>query len=219
MKLTTTHLIDLIAEVPQNVPYSYVNTKSHSIVELTDINSGDGSVSIKRTTKDDNVKLSKVNFGKIQAIADGLMENTPISIDDLLRNNDNVRSAIEAILVRTSEIYTYTVKNHKNMVWVPTHPHAVGEIVKLAPALFSLLREKTVKSFDDKLLNTATELLKKQMEDTKGLITSQNELTDRIKLLPSTYNTDKLTKILNEQLSKISELVERQNTLHKLLTK
>lgn len=219
MKLTTTHLIDMIAEIPQNVPFGYVNTKSHSIVELTDVNSGDGSVSIKRTTKDDTVKLSKVNFDKIKAISDGLLENTPISIDDLLRNNDNVRSAIEAILVRTSEIYTYTVRNHKNMVWVPTHPHVVGEIVKLSPDLYSLLREKTVKSFDDKLLKTAIELLKKQVEETDRLKNAQNELTDRINLLPTTFNTDKLVKILNEQSSKISELEERQDTIHKLLTK
>lgn len=219
MKLTTTHLIDMIAAIPQNVPYSYVNTKSHSIVELTDVNSGDGSISIKRTTKNDTVKASKVNFNKIKAISDGLLENTPISIDDLLRNNDNIRSAIEAILVRTAEIYTYTVRNHKNMVWVPSHPHTVGEIVTLSPDLYSILRERTVKTFDDKLLKTATELLKKQIDETQDLIIVQRELQGRIELLPSTFNTEKLTKILNEQSSKISELVERQNTLHKLLTK
>ena len=219
MKLTTTHLIDMIAEIPQNVPFGYVNPKSHSLVELTEVNPGDGSVSIKRTTKNDTVKLSKVNFGKITAISDGLLENTPISIDDLLRNNDNVRSAIEAILVRTSEIYTYTVKNHKNMVWVPTHPHAVGEITALSPSLYSILRERTVKSFDDKLLKTATELMKKQLEETQNLIKSQNELMGKMEILPSTFNTEKLSKILNEQLSKTTELRERQETLHKLLTK
>lgn len=219
MKLTTTHLIDMIAEIPQNVPYRYVNTKSQSIVELTEVNTADGSISIKRTTKDDTVKLSKVNFDKIKAISDGLIENAPISIDDLLRNNDNVRSAIEAVLVRTAEIYTYTVRNHKNLVWVPSHPHDVGEIVKLSPDLYSLLREQTVKSFDDKLLKTATKLMKKQLEETRDLIKAQHDLKDRIDILPSAVNAEKLAKILNEQLSKISDLIERQDTLHKLLTK
>lgn len=219
MKLTTTHLVEMIAEIPQNVPFSYVNTKSHSIVELIEVNLGGGSVSIKRTTKNDTVKVSKVNFDKIKAISDGLLENTPISIDDLLRNNDNVRSAIEAILVRTSEIYTYTIRNHKNLVWVPSHPHSVGEIVTLSSDLYLLLRERTVKSFDEKLLKTAIELLKKQLEETQRLIIMQSELKDRIELLPSSFNSEKLAKIINEQSSKISELVERQNTLHKLLTK
>ena len=219
MKLTATHLIDLIAEIQQNVRYSYVNTRSHSIVELIDVNSAEGSIIIKRTTKDGAVKVSKVNYDKIKVISDGLLENTPISIDDLLRNNDNVRSAIEAILVRTAEIYTFTVQNHKNMVWVPTYPHAVGEITALSPSLFSILRESTVKSIDEKLMKTIIELMKKQLEETKKLIKSENELNGRIELMPTSFNIDKLHRVLNEQLSKIQELLERQETLHKLLTK
>ena len=201
------------------MPFGYVNTKSHSLVELTDVNPSDGSISIKRTTKNNTVKLSKGNLSKIKAISDGLLENTPISIDDHLRNNDNVRSAIEAILVRTRTIYTYTVRNHKNLVWVPNHPHVVGEVITLSPDLYSLLRESTIKSFDDKLLKTAIEILNKQLIETQNLIKIQNELKNRIELLPSTFNTDKLVKMLNEQLSKSSELVDRQKTIHKMLTK
>ena len=86
MKLTTIHLIDMIANIRKNVKYSYVNTRSHSIVELIDVNSAEGSITIKRITKDDTIKVSKVNHDKIKAISDGLLENTPISSDDLLRN-------------------------------------------------------------------------------------------------------------------------------------
>ena len=219
MKLTATHLIDMIAEIQQNVRYSYVNSRSHSIVELIDVNSAEGSITIRRTTKDDTIKVSKINYDKIKVISDGLLENTPISIDDLLRNNDNIRSAIEAILVRTAEIYTYTVQNHKNMVWVPTYPHAVGEITALSPTLFSILRESTVKAIDEKLMMTTIELMKKQLEETKKLIKSENELNGKIELLPTSFNKDKLHRVLNEQLSKSQELLERQETLHKLLTK
>ena len=219
MKLTTTHLIDMIAEIPQNVPFGYVNTKSGSLVELTDVNAAEGSISIKRTTKEGTEKLSKVNNEKLKAISDGLMENTPISIDDLLRNNDNVRSAIEAVLVRTSEVYTYTVKNHKNMVWVPTHPHEAGHIVVLAPELYSILRERTVKSFDDKLLKTAVEVMKKQIADTENLTKVQSDLRNRLELLPTSYSPEKLSKMIKEQSSQIEDIKARQETLYKLLTK
>ena len=73
MKLTTTHLIDMIAELPQNVSFGYVNTKSGSLVELTDVNAAEGSISIKRTTKEGTEKLSKVNNDKLKAISDGLL--------------------------------------------------------------------------------------------------------------------------------------------------
>lgn len=219
MKLTTTHLIDMIAELPQNVSFGYVNTKSGSLVELTDVNAAEGSISIKRTTKEGTEKLSKVNNDKLKAISDGLLENTPISIDDLLRNNDNVRSAIEAVLVRTSEIYTYTVKNHKNMVWVPSRPHKAGQIVVLVPDLYSILRERTVKSFDDKLLKTAIEVMKKQLAETESLTKVQADLKNRLELLPTSYSPDKLSKMIKEQSSQIEDIKTRQETLFKLLTK
>lgn len=219
MKLTTTHLIELVKGIPQNVPFNYVNTKSRSIVELVDVSPSEGSITIKRTTKEDNVKVSKVDFKKLKAISDGLLENTPISIDDVLRNNDNVRSAIEAILVRTSEIYTYSVKNHKNMVWVPSHPHQVGVIVSLAADDYSLLREKTVKSFDDKLLNTAIQIMGKQLAATQELLNTQRNLLQKISEHYSSENAEKILRSLNEQLSTTAEILERQNSLKSLLTK
>ena len=219
MKLTTTHLIELVKDIPQNVPFNYVNTKSRSIVELVDVSPSEGSITIKRTTKEDNVKVSKVDFKKLKAISDGLLENTPISIDDVLRNNDNVRSAIEAILVRTSEIYTYSVKNHKNMVWVPSHPHQVGVIVSLAADDYSLLREKTVKSFDDKLLNTAIQIMGKQLAATQELLNTQRNLLQKISEHYSSENAEKILRSLNEQLSTTAEILERQNSLKSLLTK
>lgn len=219
MKLTTTHLIELVKGIPQNVPFNYVNTKSRSIVELVDVSPSEGSITIKRTTKEDNVKVSKVDFKKLKAISDGLLENTPISIDDVLRNNDNVRSAIEAILVRTSEIYTYSVKNHKNMVWVPSHPHQVGVIVPLAADDYSLLREKTVKSFDDKLLNTAIQIMGKQLAATQELLNTQRNLLQKISEHYSSENAEKILRSLNEQLSTTAEILERQNSLKSLLTK
>ena len=131
MKLTTTHLIELIQGVPMNVPYTYVNTKSGSTAELVEIKPAENTLKIKRVTKDGVIKISSVDSKKISAIAEGLQENIPISRDNLLRNNDNIRSAIEAILVRTSEIYTYFVENHKTLVWVPTKPHEPGNITVL----------------------------------------------------------------------------------------
>ena len=66
---------------------------------------------------------------------------------------------------------------------------------------------------------TTIELMKKQLEETKKLIKSENELNGKIELLPTSFNKDKLHRVLNEQLSKSQELLERQETLHKLLTK
>ena len=219
MNLTTTHLIELIRDIPLNVPYTYVNTKSGSTAELIAINPAETSVTIKRVTKDGTIKITRVDSKKISAIADGLQENVPISIDDLLRNNDNVRSAIEAILVRTSEIYTYVVKNHKTLVWVPTKTHKSGSITVLPPEDYNILRSNTVKSLDDKSLNRALLAMEKQILATQELVSIQKRLMESIRLCPSGINTDKIQKTLNDQMSKINDMLERQESIKLILTR
>ena len=218
MKLTTTHLIELIQAIPMNVPYTYINTKSGSTAELIEINPAETSVTIKRVTKDGTIKISRVDSKKISAIADGLQENAPISIDDLLRNNDNVRSAIEAILVRTSEIYTYFVENHKTLVWVPTKPHEPGNITVLLVEDYNILRSNTVKSFDEKLQNRALLSMEKQLLATQEVKSNQERLMETIKSY-SVINTEKVQKMLNDQTSKINEMLERQESIKELLTR
>lgn len=219
MKLTTTHLIELIQDIPMNVPYTYVNTKSKSTAELIEINPAETSLTIKRVTKDGITKISRVDSKKISAISDGLQENVPISIDDLLRNNDNVRSAIEAILVRTSEIYTYVVKNHKAMVWVPTKTHKSGNITVLPPEDYNILRSNTVKTLDDKLLNRALLAMEKQLLATQELVNVQKKLLENIQSCLPEINTDKIQKTLNEQMSKVNDMIERQESIKDLLTR
>lgn len=196
MKLTTTHLIDLIKALPLNTAFDYVNTKSRSTVEITGIDAAAGVVSIKRTTKDGGVKESRINLNKLATIAEGLKENSPISIDDLLRNNDNVRSAIEAILVRTAEIYTYTVNNHKTLVWVPSKPHTAGIIKPLTAEDYGIVSHEEAKPLTEKLLNATIELINLQIAETK-----------------------KVLKSLGEEKQKTEELLQRQESLLRMLSK
>ncbi len=196
MKLTTTHLIDMIKALPQNKTFDYVNTKSRSTVTITDMDAAAGIVSIKKTTKNGGVKETRINLKKLSAIADGLKENTPISIDDLLRNNDNVRSAIEAILVRTSEIYSYTVNNHKTMVWVPSRPHASGIIRPLSAEDYGIITYEAAKPLTEKLLTSAIDLISIQIAETK-----------------------KVLRTLGEEMSKTEELLQRQEALLRMLSK
>ena len=196
MKLTTTHLIDMIKALPQNKAFDYVNTKSQSKVEITRIEAAAGIVFIRRITKEGGVKESRINMNKLSVIANGLIENTPISIDDLLRNNDNVRSAIEAVLVRTAEIYTHTVNNHKTMVWVPSKPHAAGVIKPLSPEDYGLVSRGEAKLLTEKLLNSTIELINIQIAETK-----------------------KILKVLGEETEKTEELLQREEALLRMLSK
>lgn len=63
----------------------------------------------------------------METMANSIIENTPISIDAALVNGGNKRSAIEGALIRTSEFYSIKIGRNKNIVWVPSKPHPVGE--------------------------------------------------------------------------------------------
>ena len=219
MILTTTHLIEMVQELPLNQQFAYVNAKSKSVVEILGVNTSESLITLKRTTKDNTCKESRVNFSKLKIIAEGLVENTPISIDDLLRNNDNVRSAIEAILVRTAEIYTYVVKNHKTMVWVPSKPHKSGIIVPLSPSDYHLVRQRSISTVDSRMLSAISNLAEREINETRELRSSITSLSSRIQLNMTQSETERISRSLNEVSSKVDALMERQNRIFQLLIK
>lgn len=219
MILTATHLFDMIQELPLNHPFAYVNPKSKSVVEILSTESPQLVVTIKRTTKDNTAKESRVGFEKLKILAEGLVENTPISIDDLLRNNDNVRSAIEAILVRTSEIYTYTVKNHKTLVWVPSKPHNPGQVIPLAPSDYHLVRQRTISPIDSKLLSAFSSLVEREIKETISLKKELEGMVNSFYTNTHIKEPERILRNLNDCSSKIDILLERQNKLFQLLTK
>ncbi|WP_293574815.1 McrB family protein [Prevotella sp.] len=63
----------------------------------------------------------------METMANAIKENSPISIDAALVNGGNKRSAIEGALIRTSEFYSIKRGRNKNIVWIPSKPHPVGE--------------------------------------------------------------------------------------------
>lgn len=124
MKLTKQHIIELFAQIGSNVICDYVNPGEYT-VKIKSVDT-DIHFSLYKNDVDQNRDVPLTETA-METMAEKIKENQPISIDAALVNGGNKRSAIEGAIIRTSEFYSIKNGRNKNIVWVLSMPHPVGE--------------------------------------------------------------------------------------------
>lgn len=125
MKLTKEHLLELFRQLPVDINCDYVNPGIYS-VRRKPIEGDEVHFALYENEIDSN-KDVPLTEAAMETMANAIKENSPISIDAALLNGGNKRSAIEGALIRTSEFYSIKRGRNKNVVWIPSKPHPVGE--------------------------------------------------------------------------------------------
>ena len=125
MKLTKEHILELFRQLPVDISCDYVNPGIYS-VRRKPIEGDEVHFALYENEIDSN-KDVPLTEAAMETMANAIKENSPISIDAALVNGGNKRSAIEGALIRTSEFYSIKRCRNKNIVWIPSKPHPVGE--------------------------------------------------------------------------------------------
>lgn len=125
MKLTKEHILELFRQLPVDISCDYVNPGIYS-VRRKPIEGDEVHFALYENEIDSN-KDVPLTEAAMETMANAIKENSPISIDAALVNDGNKRSAIEGALIRTSEFYSIKRGRNKNIVWIPSKPHPVGE--------------------------------------------------------------------------------------------
>lgn len=125
MKLTKEHILELFRQLPVDISCDYVNPGIYS-VRRKPIEGDEVHFTLYENEIDSN-KDVPLTEAAMETMANAIKENSPISIDAALVNGGNKRSAIEGALIRTSEFYSIKRGRNKNIVWIPSKPHPVGE--------------------------------------------------------------------------------------------
>lgn len=125
MKLTKEHILELFKQLPVDISCDYVNPGIYS-VRRKPIEGDEVHFTLYENEIDSN-KDVPLTEAAMETMANAIKENSPISIDAALVNGGNKRSAIEGALIRTSEFYSIKRGRNKNIVWIPSKPHPVGE--------------------------------------------------------------------------------------------
>lgn len=124
MKLTKAHLLKLFGQIPTTVSCDYVIPGDYTL-KIKPIEGTDIHFALYEKGKD-TYKDVVLTEEALNIMAENIYENIPVSIDTVLVRG-NKRSAIEGALIRTSEFYSIKRGRNKNIVWVPSKPHPVGE--------------------------------------------------------------------------------------------
>ena len=125
MRLTKEHILELFGQLPTDIECDYVNPGIYS-VKRKPIEGNEVHFALYENDID-TLREVPLTEAAMETMANAIKENLPISIDSALVNGGNKRSAIEGALIRTSEFYSIKRGRNKNIVWVPSKPHTVGE--------------------------------------------------------------------------------------------
>ena len=133
-KLTAANLVSAIVSLKKNVNYNYVNSSNTHTIQIVHVEKPEGPIKIKRG--DTETSISKQ---AIWRLADALSTGEPVNVDRVFGASYNFRSALEALLAHTPEIYwcklqriqpglnkSEVVEGHKHIIWLPDRPHEKG---------------------------------------------------------------------------------------------
>lgn len=128
--ITVEHLLELVSQIIPGSTYDYARPGANK-ARLISVDIASTKIQIARVSKDGALTQSSIASDSLNTLASRIVEDTPISIDQALLNGGNQRSVIEALLLRTAEFYSCKVGRNKNIVWVPSRPHKIGEHIEI----------------------------------------------------------------------------------------
>ena len=124
--ITVDHLLELVSQIIPGSTYDYARPGANK-ARLISVDTTSAKIQMARVSEDGTLSQSSIASDSLNTLASRIVEDSPISIDEALLNGGNQRSVIEALLLRTAEFYSCKVGRNKNIVWVPSKPHRVGE--------------------------------------------------------------------------------------------
>ena len=139
MVLTLEHFLDLIDELPKGVNFDYVKAGTNKI-RLDSVDHVEKNIAATKIDTEKNaIKSANITTENLRIFVNKVIENKPIHIESVWNGSGSARSAWEGLFAHTSEFYTYFSKGKKHLVWIPTHPHATGEIKPLTKELLDYI--------------------------------------------------------------------------------
>lgn len=118
------HLVNLLSQLEPNSICKYVRSDEKCVFVKIDT---DNTRLYTRTPDGKDFEFASTF---IQALAENIEENVPFNTSQLLNNKGSNRAVIDSIIAHTSEFYWLQEGRSKFLVWIPSKPHNIGELVE-----------------------------------------------------------------------------------------
>lgn len=133
------HLLNLVAELPQNSTLNYV--RGTDTCRFINVDIQGERINSESPTKEPKSWAPSY----LQELAPKIKENVPFNLSGLLNNKGSFRPVLETIIAHTREFYTVRKGTATALVWIPTKPKATLDLMEIdfeeipAPAVSSYI--------------------------------------------------------------------------------
>lgn len=143
MNFTLQSMIDALNTLAIGTVYKYASVERASTgsCELVSVDQHTGAIKYKRnrvgTAPEANTKIESITGANVAKLATALNSQKAVEINALYGGSGNFRSALEALVANTANIFVCQIDGKKHIFWDPNHSHPVGQItVADAPMVY-----------------------------------------------------------------------------------
>lgn len=143
MNFTLQSMIDALNTLTIGTVYKYASVERASTgsCELVSVDQSTGAIKYKRnrvgTAPEANTKVESITGANVAKLATALDSQKAVEINALYGGSGNFRSALEALVANTANIFVCQIDGKKHIFWNPNHSHPVGQItVADAPMVY-----------------------------------------------------------------------------------
>ena len=143
MNFTLQSMIDALNTLAIGTVYKYASVERASTgsCELVSVDQHTGAIKYKRnrvgTAPEANTKIESITGANVAKLATALNSQKAVEINALYGGSGNFRSALEALVANTANIFVCQIDGKKHIFWKPNHSHPVGQItVADAPMVY-----------------------------------------------------------------------------------
>lgn len=143
MNFTLQSMIDALNTLAIGTVYKYASVERASTgsCELVSVDQHTGAIKYKRnrvgTAPEANTKIESITGANVAKLATALNSQKAVEINALYGGSGNFRSALEALVANTANIFVCQIDGKKHIFWNPNHSHPVGQItVADAPMVY-----------------------------------------------------------------------------------
>ena len=142
MNFTLQNMIEALNTLSIGTIYKYasVGRASSGACELVSVDAHTGAIQYRRNSDGaitPETRIERITGDNVAKLATALDSKNAVEINALYGGSGNFRSALEALVANTANVFVCQVDGKKHIFWNPNESHPVGQItIAEAPAVF-----------------------------------------------------------------------------------
>ena len=134
MDFTLQSMIEALNTLTIGTVYKYASVEraSTGACELVSVDQHTGAIKYKRnrvgTAPEANAKIESITGANVAKLAAALSSRKAVEVNALYGGSGNFRSALEALVANTANVFVCQIDGKKHIFWDPDNAHPVGQV-------------------------------------------------------------------------------------------